>query len=123
MGEIENLPFKGSSVDVVVTNYVINLPPDNGRVLREARRVLKHEGRIMTSDLAIEGELPDNLKKSFEAWATCIAGATEKSRYLQTIQKPGFENIKIVFESTYDIDIYDELKSMIASVRIGAHKA
>lgn len=121
-GEIENLPLKGRSVDVVISNCVINLSPDKDRVFREAHRVLKHSGRIMISDLVTEGELPDKVKMSFEAWAACIAGAMEKTRYLETIQKAGFENVRIVSESTYDIDISDELKTKITSVKVEAYK-
>lgn len=123
VGEMENLPLMDSSVDVVISNCVINLAPDKDRVFREAHRVLKHGGRIMISDLVTEGELPENVKKSFEAWAACIAGAMEKTSYLETIQKSGFENVRIVSESTYDIDISDELKSKITSVKVEAYKA
>jgi len=73
--------------------------------------------------LVTEGELPEKVKKSFEAWAGCIAGAMEKTNYLKTIQKAGFENVKIVSESTHDIDVSDELKSKITSVKVEAYKA
>lgn len=123
VGEMENLPLMESSVDVVISNCVINLAPDKDRVFREAHRVLKQGGRIMISDLVTEGELPETVKKSFEAWAACIAGAMDKTSYLKTIQKTGFENVGIVSESTYDIDISDELKSKITSVKVEAYKA
>jgi len=123
VGEMENLPLMDSSVDVVISNCVINLAPDKDRVFREAHRVLRHGGRIMISDLVTEGELPETVKKSFEAWAACIAGAMDKTSYLKTIQKTGFENVRIVSESTYDIDISDELKSKITSVKVEAYKA
>lgn len=123
VGEMENLPLMESSVDVVISNCVINLAPDKDRVFREAHRVLKRGGRIMISDLVTEGELPGTVKKSFEAWAACIAGAMDKTSYLKTIQKTGFENVRIVSESTYDINISDELKSKITSVKVEAYKA
>lgn len=121
-GEIENLPVKDRSVDVVISNCVINLSPDKERVFREAYRVLKYGGRMMISDLVTEGELPEEVKKSFEAWAGCIAGAMEKTSYLKTIKKAGFENLRIVSESTYDIDISDDVKGKIASVSVEAYK-
>lgn len=123
VGEMEILPVTDSSVDVVISNCVINLAPDKDRVFREAHRVLKHGGRIMISDLVTEGDLPDKVKMSFEAWAACIAGAMEKTRYLETIQKAGFQNVRIVSESTYDIDISDELRSRITSVKVEGQKA
>jgi len=123
VGEIENLPVEDRSVDVVISNCVINLAPDKERVFREAYRALRRGGRLMISDLVTEGELPEKVKKSFEAWAGCIAGAMEKTNYLKTIQKAGFENVKIVSESTHDIDVSDELKSKITSVKVEAYKA
>jgi len=122
LGEIENLPLEDCSVDVIISNCVINLTPDKESVFREAYRVLKHGGRMMISDTVTEGKLPEGVRKSFEAWASCIAGAMEKTSYLKIIEKAGFENIKIVSESKYEIDISDELKGKIISVKIEAHK-
>jgi len=123
VGEIENLPVEDCSMDVVISNCVINLAPDKERVFREAYRVLKHGGRLMISDLVTEGELPEKVKESFEAWAGCVAGAMEKTNYLKTIRKAGFENVRIVSESTHDIDVSDELESKITSVKVEAYKA
>jgi len=122
-GEIENLPVEDGSVDVVISNCVINLSPDKDKVFREAYRVLKPGGRIMISDIVIEGELPDEVRKSFEAWAGCIAGALEKSQYLETIRSAGFRNVNIVSESTLTIDVSQELKGSIASVQVEAQKS
>ncbi|MGD8545960.1 MAG: arsenite methyltransferase [Candidatus Bathyarchaeota archaeon] len=122
LGEMENLPVENDSVDVVISNCVINLSPDKDKVFQEAHRVLKPGGRIMISDLVTEGELPDEVRKSFDAWASCIAGALEKSQYLDTIRKAGFKNVKIVSESTYDINVTQELKGKITSVQVEAHK-
>lgn len=122
VGEIENLPVEDRSVDAVISNCVINLAPDKERVFREAHRVLKQGGRIMISDLVTEGELPEEVRKSLDAWAGCIAGALEKTSYLETIERAGFKNVRIVSESTYDIDISDDLKGKIASVGVEAYK-
>lgn len=122
LGEIENLPMEDNSVDVVISNCVVNLTPDKKKVFREAYRVLRSGGRIMISDLVTEGELPDEIRKSFDAWAGCIAGALEKTQYLDTISAAGFRNVRIVSESTYTIDISQELEGKITSVQVEAYK-
>lgn len=78
LGEIENLPVGDDPVDVIISNCVINLSPDKLKTYRGAYRVLKPGGRILISDLGTEGELPEDVKKRFEAWAECIAGARKK---------------------------------------------
>jgi SAM-dependent methyltransferase len=122
LGEIENLPLEYNSVDVIISNCVINLSPDKERVFREAYRVLKCGGRIMISDLVTEGRLPEEIKKSFDAWAGCIAGALEKNEYLDVIRKAGFKDVRIVSESSYDIDVSKELRGKITSVKVEAYK-
>ncbi len=122
LGEIENLPVEDASVDVIISNCVINLSVDKGKVFHEAYRVLKPDGRLMISDLVTEGELPEIIRKSFDAWAGCVAGALEKSEYLDTIRKVGFKKVKIVSESTYNIDVSEELKGKITSVSVEAQK-
>ena len=123
LGEIEDLPIEDNSVDVVISNCVINLPPDKEKVFREAYRVLKPGGRIMISDLVTEGELPDSVMQSLDAWAGCIAGALQKSHYLDTIRRAGFQNVKIVSETTYSLGISQELKGKITSAQVEAFKA
>ena len=122
LGEIENLPVEDNSVDVIISNCVINLSVDKEKVFREAYRVLKPDGKIMVSDLVTEGELPEEVKKSFDAWTGCVAGALERNEYLGTIRKAGFKKVKIVSESTHDIDISKELKGKITSVKVEARK-
>lgn len=122
LGEIEALPINDESVDVIISNCVINLSPDKEKVFQEAYRVLKPSGRILISDIVTEGELPEEVKKSFDAWAGCVAGALEKSQYLDTIQRAGFKDIEIVSESTYDIDVSKELSGKITSVQVEAYK-
>jgi hypothetical protein len=76
----------------------------------------------MVSDIVTEGELPEEVRKNFSAWASCIGGALEKHQYLESIRKAGFENIRIVSESTYDIDVSKELEGKITSVQVEARK-
>ena len=122
LGEIENLPLEDNSVDVVVSNCVINLSSDKLKVFQEAHRVLRPGGRIMISDLVTEGKLPEKVRRSFDAWAGCIAGAMEKTEYLDTIRKAGFVGVKIISESAYDIDVSTELKGKMSSVQVEAYK-
>jgi len=122
LGEIENLPVEDNSVDVVISNCVINLSPDKEKVFREAYRVLKPGGRIMISDLVTEGLLPEKIRKNIDAWAGCIAGALEKNVYLDAIRRAGFENVRIVSESHWDIGVPEVLKGKIASVKVEATK-
>jgi len=121
IGEIESLPVEDNSVDVVISNCVINLSIDKEKVFREAYRVLKPGGRIMISDLVTEGKLPEEIRKNLEAWARCVAGALEKNDYLDTMKKAGFRKIKVISESSYDF-ISEELKGRITSVNIEAFK-
>ena len=122
LGEIEALPIDDASIDVIISNCVINLSPDKEQVFREAYRVLKPTGRLLVSDLVTEGELPEDVKQSFAAWACCIGGALDKQAYLATIRRAGFPHVRIVAESTYDIDVTDALKSKITSVHVEAMK-
>jgi len=111
LGEIENLPVADSAVDVVISNCVINLCPDKKRVFSEIYRVLKPGGRLMVSDIVLNKELPESLKKSVAAYAGCIGGAALKSDYLQIIKDAGFQNINVVDESVSYIqpgDFQDE---------------
>ena len=122
LGEIENLPVEDNSVDVIISNCVINLAPDKLKVFKEAYRVLKPDGRLMVSDLVTNGELPDEVRKSFDAWAGCIAGALEKSDYLNKIAEAGFKNVKVASQKPYTIDLAPELRGKIVSIQVEAHK-
>ncbi|MCS7131539.1 MAG: arsenite methyltransferase [Hadesarchaea archaeon] len=123
LGEIEKLPLLDNSVDVIISNCVINLCPDKLRVYQEAYRVLKPGGRILISDLVTEGKLPEDVKKSFEAWADCVAGAMEKSEYLETIKKAGFKDVEIISQDTfYEPGLNEALVGKITSVKVKAHK-
>lgn len=107
LGEIENLPVADNSVDVVISNCVINLCPDKNRVFSEINRVLKTGGRLMVSDIVLDQELPESMKNSVEAYAGCIAGASLKSDYLRAIQSAGFHSVKVVGETTTNINPAD----------------
>ncbi|MDM7919296.1 MAG: arsenite methyltransferase [Methanosarcina sp.] len=100
-GDIEDLPVEDSSVDVIISNCVINLAPDKEKVFREAFRVLKPEGRMYISDMVLLDELPEELKNDSELLAGCIAGAVLKEEYLRLLKKAGF-SVEILNE---DLDI------------------
>ena len=89
-GEMENIPLPGGSVDVVISNCVINLSADKDRVLSEAFRVLRPGGRFAVSDIVSRGEIPDALRRNLELWAGCIAGALDENDYLAKLQRAGF---------------------------------
>lgn len=95
LGEIENLPVADKSVDIIISNCVINLSSDKKRVFSEAFRVLKPGGRIMVSDIVLEEELPASIKKSISAYVGCLAGAMLKNEYIEVVKNAGFENVRI----------------------------
>jgi trans-aconitate methyltransferase len=94
-GEIENIPLPDASVDVVISNCVINLSADKGRVLREAYRVLKPGGRFAVSDVVTRGEAPARIRENMLLWVGCVAGALEENEYLEKLAAAGFEGIGI----------------------------
>ena len=95
LGEIEHLPIGNNSIDVVISNCVINLSPDKPAVFREVYRVLKQGGRFMVSDIVLLEELPAELKKSVSAYVGCLSGAVLKDKYVAAIKSAGFENVMI----------------------------
>jgi SAM-dependent methyltransferase len=101
LGEIEQLPVSDDSVDVVISNCVINLSPQKARVFDEAYRVLKPGGRLMISDIVLLKELPKAVKDSIEAYVGCVAGAMLKDDYLKTIEAAGFGGVTIHDESVF----------------------
>jgi arsenite methyltransferase len=103
-GEIENIPLPDNSVDVIVSNCVINLSGDKDRVLREAFRVLKPGGRFAISDVVVRGEVPEQIRKSMELWVGCVAGALSDVEYRQKLGAAGFEAIDIEATRVYNID-------------------
>lgn len=94
-GYLENLPIDPNSIDVIISNCVINLAPDKSKVFVEAVRVLKPGGKFAVSDIVIDGPLPDPIKKSLSAWAGCVAGTVEAKDYVAIMEAVGFTNISI----------------------------
>ena len=119
LGEIENLPVADNSVDAIISNCVINLSPDKGRVFKEAYRALKPGGRVMVSDIVLLKELPESIKNSVEAYTGCIAGATMKEEYLATVKAAGFQEVEVVSEVTFGLEQQD---ASLASVNVRAVK-
>lgn len=103
LGEIEHLPLADNSVDVIISNCVINLSPDKPQVFADAFRVLKPGGRLMVSDMVLLKELPEFVNESMSAYIGCVAGAIQKDDYLGTMEKVGFEKIDIIDETNYEI--------------------
>jgi arsenite methyltransferase len=100
-GTIEEIPLPDASVDVIISNCVINLSADKDKVLREAFRVLKPGGRFAVSDIVLKGELPERVKKSLDLWAGCVSGALEETEYQQKLSAAGFQDISLTTTRTY----------------------
>jgi arsenite methyltransferase len=137
LGEIENLPLADGSIDAAISNCVINLSTDKERVFREIYRVLKPGGRMMVSDIVLDGELPAKVKDSVAAYTGCIGGALKRDDYLAAIAKAGFTQVEVVAEDRVPVDLWadfpeeaktltrEEIKAalgIIASVKVSARK-
>jgi 2-polyprenyl-3-methyl-5-hydroxy-6-metoxy-1,4-benzoquinol methylase len=103
-GEIENIPLPDNSVDVIISNCVINLSADKDRVLREAFRVLKPGGRFAVSDVVVRGSIPEAVRKSMLLWVGCIAGALEESEYIAKLTGAGFEDATVEPTRVYSVE-------------------
>jgi len=113
-GDIENMPLKDNTVDVVISNCVLNLVPDKQKAFIEIFRVLKSGGHFCISDVVVSGQLPQSLKEAAEMYAGCVSGALEKNHYIEIINGLGFKNVTIKKEK--NIEIPDEiLQNYIAS--------
>ena len=116
-GEIERIPLPDSSVDVIISNCVINLSTDKDRVLAEAFRVLRPGGRFAVSDVVVRGEVPEQIRRDVEAWIGCVAGALEQDDYRAKLERAGFRDV--------DVDpwrVYDMFDGRFASAFIRANK-
>ncbi len=126
LGEIEKLPVEDNSIDVIISNCVINLSPDKKTVFKDAYRVLKSGGRLMVSDLVLAKDLPKELKDSVEAYVGCLAGAIKKGEYLKLITMAGFQDVKVISESSYPVDaMFDNFKAaqeVVVSIKVSAVK-
>jgi SAM-dependent methyltransferase len=130
LGEIENLPVADGTVDLVISNCVINLSPDKPRVFGEALRVLRPGGRMVVSDVVLVAELPESVRESVEAYVGCVAGASMMSDYLRTIREAGFERVEVVEEKGYGaagLETEDEIVARTAeavrSIKVRAFKS
>ncbi len=103
-GEIEDIPLPDNSVDVIISNCVINLSGDKDRVLAEAFRVLKPGGRFAVSDVVVRGEVPPEVRRNVELWAGCIAGALEETDYVARLTRAGFAGIDLEPTRVYQVD-------------------
>lgn len=116
LGEMETIPLSDKSVDVVISNCVINLSPDKDSVFREIFRVLKPKGRIAVSDIVTQSRLPKFITQNAEAWTSCVGGALKEKDYLDKIQAAGFSNISIESKHVYtqdEISMFKETDSTI----------
>jgi arsenite methyltransferase len=103
-GEIEDIPLPDNSVDVIISNCVINLSADKDRVIREAFRVLRPGGRFAVSDVVVRGEVPADVRRNVELWVGCIAGAMEEAEYLQKLVRAGFIEISLEPTRVYNVE-------------------
>lgn len=101
LGEIEHLPMADSSVDLVISNCVINLSTDKPSVFAEAYRILKPGGRLMVSDIVLDGELPEEVLNNCDAYSACISGAVKRDEYIGMVGDAGFEKVDIATEATF----------------------
>ncbi|HLZ13197.1 MAG TPA: arsenite methyltransferase, partial [Candidatus Acidoferrum sp.] len=118
-GAMENIPLPENSVDVIISNCVINLSGDKDRVPREAFRVLKPGGRLAISDVVVRGEVPAAIRKSVELWVGCVAGALEEFEYRGKLFSAGFENIDIEPTRVYKAE---EARDFLSSAGLDAGK-
>ena len=128
LGEIEHLPVADASVDVVISNCVVNLSPDKAQAFREARRVLKPGGRMVVSDLVWLKPLPDSIRRDVDLLVGCIAGASLREDYLELIRAAGFRDVEIVHQGAYSVGVNSlaegsperEAFESVASVKVKA---
>ncbi len=105
LGDIETLPVENDSIDVVMSNCVINLSPDKGKAFREAFRALKPGGRLTISDIVLLEELPTFIRESIDAYVGCVSGAMIKSEYLRKIEAAGFRDVRVIDETAFPVEL------------------
>jgi SAM-dependent methyltransferase len=134
-GEMEDMPLADESVDVIISNCVINLSPDKDKVFSEAYRVLRPGGRLAVSDIVTYGPLPEVVRSSLEAWVGCVAGALDETAYLDKVRQAGFTEVEVTARNFAEIEQWaelgelpepvqylDELKGQVASIKVAARK-
>ncbi len=117
-GEIENIPLPDNSVDVIISNCVINLSADKDRVLAEAFRVLRPGGRFAVSDVVVHGEVPSEIRRNVELWIGCVAGALQEAEYRDKLARAGFEEIEVQPTRIYKVE---DAREFLQNSRIDAH--
>ncbi|MGD0330324.1 MAG: arsenite methyltransferase [Nitrososphaeria archaeon] len=125
LGEIENLPVGDNTADIVISNCVINLSADKEKVFREAFRALKPGGRIMVSDIVLLKKLPKIIEKNVKAYVGCVSGAMMKDEYLNLITRSGFQNVKVIGESPFSVEIIaddETVKTFVKESRMSAQR-
>lgn len=125
LGEIENLPVADNSVDIVISNCVINLSSDKKKVFKEAFRVLKPGGRLMISDIILLKKLPTFIKNSITAYVGCLSGAIMKDKYMGTIKAAGFQDVRIIDETPFPLECMANdpiAKALAENLKIPAEK-
>ncbi len=123
-GEIEDIPLPNESVDVIISNCVINLSPDKDAVFSEAHRVLRPGGRMSISDIVTYGELLQPIRDSLNAWASCIAGALDESDYLSKMRAAGFEGIEVLsreYAKVSEADGWEDLQALLSEAGLSPH--
>jgi len=115
-GEMEDMPLPDATVDVIISNCVINLSPDKDAVFSEAYRVLRPGGRMSVSDIVVDGDLPQAIRSRLDAWASCIAGALDESVYLDKIRAAGFTDIQVVSRDRASTDQITEEETQLLLV-------
>jgi len=134
-GEMEDMPLADESVDVIISNCVINLSPDKDKVFSEAYRVLRPGGRLAVSDIVTYGPLPEVVRSSLEAWVGCVAGALDETAYLDKVRQAGFTEVEVTARNFAEIEQWaelgelpepvqylDELKGQVASIKVATRK-
>ena len=121
-GEIEHLPLPDASVDVVISNCVINLSVEKAQVLREAFRVLRPGGRLAVSDVVVQGSLPDALRRDLELWAGCVAGALEEDTYRRLLREAGFLDVDLEVTRAYDDERLTSFDGRLVSAFVRARR-
>jgi len=121
-GDIEEIPVPDDSIDIIVSNCVLNLVPDKEKAFKQMFRVLKNGGHFSVSDIVLQGELPDELVKNAEMYAGCVAGAIQKDNYLDIIYKSGFKNV--IIQKEKEIILPDEiLKNYLSEKGLKEYKS
>jgi arsenite methyltransferase len=115
-GEMEDIPLPSQSVDVIISNCVVNLSPDKDAVFGEAYRVLRPGGRMTISDIVLHGELPPAIRERLDAWAGCVAGALQESDYLDKMRMAGFEEVEVLSRDFVKTSGSEDAQTMLKAV-------